>query len=80
MTEWARADRISDAVIALVNLEIDEMRAANRVEPLQIWAGLMLALLALLETAPPDRPRSIVLVEAAIRTCLEDLQRRKGAR
>ena len=72
LPEWKDADRISDSIIDLARTELD-----SGVGPLQIFAGVMLAMLGLLQSAPRERPIEMVGVEAAIRLCLDSMIQRK---
>ena len=73
MNPWATADRISDGIIDLLNREVDDMRANNRIEPLQLWAGLLLAVMGYARTAPPPVPRKMAAVMRAVAECLQDM-------
>lgn len=69
LTEWADADRISDSIVDLLN----EERKRPDFSPLQMFAGQMLAMLAMLRTAPPDTPQELMLVRSAIELCLHSM-------
>ena len=68
LPEWADADRISDQIIDLARTELD-----RGIGPLQIFAGVMLAMLGILQSAPRERPIEMVGVEASIRLCLDSM-------
>jgi hypothetical protein len=67
--EWALADRISDRIVNMMN----EERLHPDFSPVQALAGQLLALLAMLSTAPMVKPLSLGLVEEAVGACLHDL-------
>jgi hypothetical protein len=78
--KWAIANRISDRIVGVINDELDLMRKANDVRPLQLLAGQLLAFCALEATLPVTRsfryvarPMVLVEVEAAIHDCLRSL-------
>lgn len=69
LPEWKDADRISDRIVELINRE-----AERGTSPLQIFAGEMLALAALLRTAEGlSKPAPMIAVEAAIHACLASM-------
>ena len=70
---WEVAGRISDRIVELVKKELDAMKAADRVEPLQLLAGPFVAGMALSETMPPSVPDSVHHALRAIRLCLQDI-------
>ncbi len=71
---WQTADRISDRIVNLVNEELAAMRTTDTVNVSEVLAGQLLALLALVSTAPPfAQPSSFQAVERAARACLEEL-------
>jgi hypothetical protein len=70
---WEVAERISDRIVELVNKELDAMKAANRIEPLQLLAGQFLAIMALSGTIAPSVPDSLHHAVRAIRLCLQDI-------
>ena len=70
---WEVAESISDRIVELVNKELDDMRAANRIEPLQLLVGQFLAVMALPETIPQTTPDSLHHALRAIRLFLQDI-------
>lgn len=73
--DWSTADRISDRIVDLVNAEINQMKAADHFEPFQIFAGQMLALMALFQTMPPSTiwPDAMLMVHRDVELCLRIL-------
>ena len=78
--EWAIANRLSDRIVALANEELKAMRDQDHVQVFQVLGGQLLALLALLQTAPEGAPASFVLLNAAAMECLNEIRavHRKG--
>lgn len=68
--QWAVADRISDRIVNVINDEWEAMRLAGRLDPLQLLAGQLLALLALARTMPSTQPREVEVVMTAATDCL----------
>jgi hypothetical protein len=67
---WKDADRIGDKIVDLLR---EELKTPG-FNPLEMFAGQMLAMMQMLKTAPRDKmPPSLILVQAAIDTCLRDL-------
>lgn len=65
---WSQADEISDRIIDLMN-----ERIRQGVDPLQLYAGLLLGLIGFMRTAPQPRPATFNAVGQAAQNCLEDL-------
>lgn len=64
--DWAAADELSDRIIELVRARVDA-----GVDPIAIYAGLLLGLLGFMSTAPRDgQPASFRRVEEAVEACL----------
>jgi hypothetical protein len=72
LPEWADADRVSDQITDLARAEIE-----RGTSPLQIFAGLMLALLGVMRSAPEGRPMMMELVEIAVSGCLQSMMKTK---
>ncbi len=70
---WADADRISDAIVVVINHEI---KAGT--SPVQILTGQLLAFKALMWTTPALRPVSLDRLEAAIDTLLDEVMTEYG--
>lgn len=70
---WDAADRISDRIVDIVNEELDTMRKAESIDPLGLLAGQLLALLALVRTAPAIHPPSFAAVADAAQDCLREI-------
>jgi hypothetical protein len=69
---WEYADRISDRIVDLLNAE---MKANPGFSPVQLFAGQMLAMVAMLKTAEGlNKPPELVAVETAIWACLQSMQ------
>jgi hypothetical protein len=69
---WEYADRISDQIVDLLNAEIKANPGFN---PVQLFAGQMLAMIAMLNTAEElNKPPELVAVETAISACLQSMQ------
>ena len=70
---WDFADQLSDKIIELVR---DEMTARPDFSPVELFAGLLLALFALLKTAAPTiaRPAGFRGVTIAVERCLLELK------
>lgn len=67
LSGWKEADRISDRIVDLLNEEIKRPGFS----PVQLFAGQMLAMLAVLRTAPQDGiPGELTIVRSAIELCL----------
>jgi hypothetical protein len=67
--KWQDADRISDTIVDLLNAEL------ATVSPVEVLAGLMLAMMALLKTAPTQNmPVPLVVAGAAIEECLTTMR------
>ena len=67
---WDQADRISDTIVDLMNTEIRKPDFS----PMQLLAGLMLAMCALASTCPKElAPDAYVDVMNAIQRCLESM-------
>ena len=74
MENWDIADRISDKIVALINEEIDQMARDNIKDPVQILAGQLLALLAVMKTWPPHGvPLSGEGLRSSIHACLDNI-------
>jgi hypothetical protein len=77
--EWHYADRLSDLIVDATNHTIAQMRKDGGIEPLQLLAGCLASLKALLQTMPPDirdaYPPSIVHLQEAIEEVGRDLVR-----
>jgi hypothetical protein len=72
--DWRYADRLSDRIVDLVNEELARMRDAGTVAPLQIFAGQLLALLAVMRTTNGlPRPASFQALERVARWCLQSM-------
>ena len=73
LPEWEDADRIADRIVDLMNEEIKRPGFS----PLQMFAGQMLAILAMLRSAPRDAmPAEMMIVEKAIGLCLTAMMQR----
>lgn len=70
---WAVADRISDAIVDLINAELKAMRDEDRVDGLQLLAGQLLAFCALHRTMPAVMPKTLKVARDAIQACLADM-------
>ena len=76
LPEWKDADRISDRIVDLMNEEINRPGFS----PLQMFAGQMLAMMAMLRTAPRDAmPAEMSIVEKALGLCLTAMMQRRKA-
>jgi hypothetical protein len=74
LPEWKDADRISDRIIDLLN---EESKRPN-FSPLQMFAGQMLAMIAMLRTAPEEGILvELLIVRSAIELCLASMIPRK---
>jgi hypothetical protein len=74
LPEWKDADRISDRIVDLLR---DEAKRPG-FSPLQMFAGQMLAMMAMLQTAPEDAmPGELTIVRSAIELCLTSMIRRR---
>ena len=73
---WATADRVSDRITDVLSSELDEMRRTDTVEALLLLAGLLLALLNFLNTAPRATASMVVLHKVA-NVCLAEIESRK---
>lgn len=72
--KWAVADGISDRLVDMLNAELDRMRAAKNVQPLQIFAGMMMGMLAYMRTAPVrPMPSDFRLLEKLLVKLLHDI-------
>jgi hypothetical protein len=68
--EWKDADRISNAMVDLMQAEVK-----NGVSPVSVLAGQLLSLMSLLSTMPrTDPPTSVLMVEKAVAVCLLDMK------
>jgi hypothetical protein len=68
--DWALADRVSDRIVNIMREEIER----PGFNPTQAFAGQMLAMMAMLQTAKGlKKPLSLMIVEEAIGGCLHDL-------
>jgi hypothetical protein len=77
MENWNTADRISDRIVDMLKEEIGQMRQDGELQPLQILAGQVLALLSTLQSAPPVMPPSLVALEESATTFLKEMLSRK---
>jgi hypothetical protein len=67
--KWQDADRISDTIVDLLNAEL------ATVSPVEVLAGVMLAMMALLKTAPTQNmPVPLMVAGAAIEECLTTMR------
>lgn len=62
----AAADRLSDRIVDLLNTERDAMIAEHRLRPFVLLAGLCLALMSLLRSAPPRESKPLKHLEGAV--------------
>jgi hypothetical protein len=71
--QWAIADRISDRIVEIINDELHRMRTRDKIEPLQLIAGQLLAFCALERTMPPPglRPAALQVCMDSIKVCLD---------
>lgn len=75
LPEWKDADRISDRIIDLLREEAQRPDSS----PLQMFAGQMLAMMAMLKTAPEEAPEEFFIVRSAIELCLTSMIRSRKA-
>lgn len=81
-SDWTIADGISDEIVNIVNRRLAEMQKAGRIQPFQLLAGQLLALMALFSTMPPSNPAdpsdtppdALVHLQLAVTECLELLK------
>jgi len=73
MNHWVVADRLSDRIVDAVNDELDAMRAANAIDPIQLLVGQMLALLAFMHTAPTSAPDDFQALGVMLETLVRKL-------
>lgn len=71
--KWRQADRISDAIVDLLNRE----KEAPDMHPLEILGGQLLAFKAYLATAPKARPGELMVFEEAVDACLYALRQHR---
>lgn len=77
---WEVADAISDRIIDLMNDEVEKMKTAGDIQPLQLLAGQLLGLVGFMRTAPQlSRPPSFNAVGQAAMDCLNDLMHSQKA-
>ena len=70
---WKRADDISDQIVDLVNREL-----VSGAAPTEIFAGQMLAMMALLKTCEGlPVPRELQVVRSSVELCLHSMLREK---
>jgi hypothetical protein len=68
MNDWKEADRISDAIVEMMQREV-----ANGVSPVEVLAAQLMSLLSLLSTRPRRSPTTVEIVETAVKLCLNDM-------
>jgi hypothetical protein len=74
VNEWKQADRISDAIVDLLNAEIKRPGFS----PIQLLAGQMLAMCAMASTCPKSlAPPEYIEVMNAIARCLGSMVRKQ---
>jgi hypothetical protein len=73
---WKVADDLCKRLIAVANTELNQMRKENRLEPMQVFAGIAMALLSLMASAPAkSAPTGWVRFEAHLVALLRQLFR-----
>ncbi len=70
---WDVADRISDQIVDIVNIETAFMIGRGRLDGTQLLAGQLLALLSLGQTMPDKKPAELIAVLKAAKVCLKSL-------
>lgn len=73
--KWRTADRISDRIVDVINSELEVMRRTDDVQPIQLFAGQLLAILSLMMTMPNHRLPELHRVKSACEQCLKIMMR-----
>lgn len=73
--KWRTADRISDRIVDIINGELEVMRCTDDVQPIQLFAGQLLALLSMMMTMPNHNLPELHRVKNAAEQCLKIMMR-----
>ena len=78
MNKWIIADRISDRIVVIVDDELEEMKGKENIEPLQLFAGQLLAFKTLERTMPVIRPKVVNRLFSCVDEVLKELLKTKS--
>ena len=75
MSGWDVADQVSDEIVEVLNRATDRMQEQDRLDPLQLIVGMLLAFFALEKTIPEGtlRPTSLQLLDTAANQVVKEI-------
>jgi hypothetical protein len=72
---WTVANRVGSRIIDLLNEELDAMRSSHQIDSVQLFVGLLTAMLDFLKSSDSIEPKPdcIIALEAALIVCMEQV-------